>query len=69
MAFLIALLSFPVVRFPSELVMSCGSRGLGVYGMMLYVLMSCVLVDRRWARYRGLRFSHVGRRFSDAVRA
>ena len=68
-AFLIALLSFPVFRFPSELVMSCGSRGLGVYGMMLYVLMPCVLVDRRCARYRGSCLSHVGRRISDAVRA
>ena len=43
--------------------------GVGVYGMMLYVLMPCVLVDRRCARYRGSCLSHVGRRISDAVRA
>ena len=43
--------------------------GVGVYGMMLYVLMPCVLVDRRWARYHGSCLSHVGRRFSDVVRA
>ncbi len=68
-SFLTASLSFLLVRFLGELVMSCGIRSQGVCGMMLYVLMPHVLVDCRWARYRGSRLTHVDRRFSDAVRA